>query len=336
MVKILITGANGQLGSAIVVYFNREFPTYELTGTTSSFLKKGDSHLEESTCDPLLEKRIHMIHLDITNTTSLDDIEDILKEQDTVIHTAGYINVHPQTPEETNRLWNVNYSGTCSFFTKCEEAKIKTMIYISSIEAFLSNGVFDINNLNKCDQDSVYGYTKAIATIHFTEKVKIPNKLTIFPSGIISRVHENPAPLMKFIYSIKDSYIQFYPKTNFFFVDGDIVAEKVCSFANICDKYPFLLRNENVIMLGRRWTMYELIDYTKKVMEIDLPVAIAIPDTLLYIASVIGELFGSREINKSVFNILKSTNNLKNDPLSRNPHLVETLANALADEIDLK
>lgn len=313
-INVLVTGANGQVGMNIIEHLS-------LTSNFNIFGMYGKNQ-------PILDSII-CYPLDLT-TISDDDIslQSILKKQDIVIHTAGYINICPKNDEEKKHLANVNQFGTINFFKNCEIAGVETMIYISSIEAFLSKGVFRQENLYSNEHTTLYGSTKANATNYFEQQSTIPRRLTIYPSGIISCAKNKPSPLMNFIYSIPTSYFQFYPKSTFHFLDGEYLSEKVC---NYCENgLPLGLSKS--IMLGRESSMSYLINVTKRInKQIVFPIAIPIPNWLLYYVAEIGEYVGSTELNSTVFKILNSTNELVSDEV-RYPPLTRTIMMAFPDE----
>ena len=310
--KVLVTGANGQLGTNIISYL-RKNTSWNITGM---FGKNKDNCPND----------ISLKSIELTTLTESDpSLIEILGKQDVIIHTAGYINVYPKNEEEKQKLWDVNSKGTINFFRNCERANVETVIYISSIEALLNNGVFDIKNLYSEKHTTIYGSTKAYATRWFKDDSTIPKRMIIYPSGIISKSINRPSPLMNFIYSISNTYIQFYPEAEFYFIDGNTIAEKI---HNSCMNLDFGLTSS--ILLGRKWSIGQIIDITKRIKQnIIFPVSLPIPDWLLYYTAKCGEYIGSSEINNIVFDILTSKNELENDNSVKTPHLFRTLTDAI-------
>ena len=118
--KILITGANGFVGSYIV----------------RAFLKAGYSDIS-------ITKR------ELANTDMIDDLLDSLtvhecdindlvalgeavEDKDIVVHAAAIVSFDPR---EKEYLYKVNVEGTANIVDLCLESKVKKLIHISSIAA---------------------------------------------------------------------------------------------------------------------------------------------------------------------------------------------------------
>ncbi len=128
--KVLVTGANGQLGSAIIELF-----------------EKGGIH-----CIPSDRK-----HIDITSRESV--FEGIKKESpDVVIHTAAYTNVD-LAEQNKEQAFLVNATGTKYLAESAEKIGAK-FCYISTDYVF--NGLSDIpyKELDKTNPINVYGQSK--------------------------------------------------------------------------------------------------------------------------------------------------------------------------------
>ena len=119
MNKILITGANGLLGSNVARRFAEAgFEVIALcrTGSDLSLLKNFVS-------------KIKIIEGDILDIASL---EIALKNIDFVVHTAAVVSY---SPKDRNNMYKVNVEGTANIVNICLDKKIKKLCYVSSIAA---------------------------------------------------------------------------------------------------------------------------------------------------------------------------------------------------------
>lgn len=108
---ILITGANGRIGRALVKYIDANYPDYNLL--------LADLKITE-------ERGINLDVSDLTSVRSAFGESDI----DIVIHLAGLAS--PDTPFE--HLLPVNIVGTYNIFQASSERKVKRVIYASSAQ----------------------------------------------------------------------------------------------------------------------------------------------------------------------------------------------------------
>lgn len=315
---IAITGASGQLGTAVLKKFKDT--KHNITLLLNKPLYSSDAY--------------NIIHFDLTNPNLSNDKNffQILQTIDVVINLAGYINIHPENEDQINLLYTINGFGTINFFKLCEKAKIKKIIYISSIEALLPDDTreFCIDGYFSRKHLTDYGHSKAMATKYILTETLCDNISVIFPSGIISYVKYEPPPLMKFIYSIPDTKIQIYPPVEFYFIDGDLIALKIW---NILEEYnKGIIHNKDIsLMFGNKVYLSDLLIITKKISGNNIfPILFPIPKIFLKIIAYIGEYIQSPTINLVVFDILFAKNNLLGDALGKTKSLYETIQNSFS------
>jgi len=106
--KILLTGSSGFLGSYILDFFNNR--NYKL-------IKVGRS-----------------IKSDIKIDLSISKLSKI--DVDYVIHVAGKAHIIPQTEEEEKEFFKVNYVGTNNLLSGLKTARLKSIIFISSVAVY--------------------------------------------------------------------------------------------------------------------------------------------------------------------------------------------------------
>ena len=119
MNKILITGANGLLGSNVARRFAEAgFEVIALCRARSdlSLLKNFVS-------------KIKIIEGDILDIASL---EIALENIDFVVHTAAVVSY---SPKDRNNMYKVNVEGTANIVNICLDKRIKKLCYVSSIAA---------------------------------------------------------------------------------------------------------------------------------------------------------------------------------------------------------
>lgn len=129
--KILITGANGFLGSNLTKYLSR-YADYEIfamvrPGATINFLH------EIQKCQGASEKKIEIIEADILEEKS---VEKALAGMDIVIHLAGMVSDWGRKED----FLNLNVEGTGRILKGAEKGGVTRVIYLSSLTVHSMNG----------------------------------------------------------------------------------------------------------------------------------------------------------------------------------------------------
>lgn len=137
--KVLLTGANGLLGSNIVrELLNQKYEVVAL--------------IEEGKTPTTLEDLpIQIIYGNIMNLVSL---KAQFKYIDYVIHCAAMTNVWPARCEKT---WDVNVKGTENVIEAAIEHNIKRLIYIGTANSFGFGNDSDLGNESKEYKSDIYG-----------------------------------------------------------------------------------------------------------------------------------------------------------------------------------
>lgn len=140
--KILITGAKGQLGSQII-----------------NIIKKGSSEIGEISSDV---KNADIIGIDVEelDITDITATKAYIKEvkPDVVINPAAYTNVDGCETNE-DLAFKVNSLGARNLAIACEEIGAK-LIHISTDYVFNGVGIKPFKEYDKVGPQSVYGTTK--------------------------------------------------------------------------------------------------------------------------------------------------------------------------------
>ncbi|HRQ31453.1 MAG TPA: SDR family oxidoreductase [Saprospiraceae bacterium] len=118
--KILVTGANGFLGSYIVRHLLNEGYLHILAGC------RAGSNLEMLSG---LEDHVELTELDILDVCRL---EELINEVDAVIHTAATVSFEPRLRET---MYKVNVEGTANLVNVCLGKPIIKFVHISSVAA---------------------------------------------------------------------------------------------------------------------------------------------------------------------------------------------------------
>ena len=150
--KILVTGANGFIGSALIKYLNN-FPNFLVIGMVRSIK---DTSLSNS-----IEFRLGEIGSDDKSIVNMSDI-------DVVIHTAG--RAHIMNDNSTNPIEefrSINTYGTIDLARSAEMSGVKRFIFLSSIkvngESTNINAPFSIDSIeNPQDAYSISKYEAEI------------------------------------------------------------------------------------------------------------------------------------------------------------------------------
>ena len=115
--KVLVTGANGFLGSWLTKRLLHE-------GHTVSALVRKNSDLSE-----LFDVKPNYVYGDVTDSESL---KTSFKNQEVVFHLAGLV---AYNKKDRPQMDQVNVQGTANVIEACAEFKIPQLLYVSSVVA---------------------------------------------------------------------------------------------------------------------------------------------------------------------------------------------------------
>lgn len=217
MNRVLITGANGLVGSATTRKFMEE-------GYKVSALCRAGSDL--SLLKDIASK-INIIEGDILDIHSL---ENALENQDFVIHTAALVSF---APKDRNQMFKVNVEGTANLVNICLEKKIKKLCHVSSIAALgrptsasenINGGIIDENQKwEDSPLNSNYAKSKYEAELEIWRgEAEGLNVVVVNPSIILGEGdwHKSSTQLFKYVY---DQH-KYYTNGNLNYVDvNDLV-----------------------------------------------------------------------------------------------------------------
>lgn len=152
MKKILITGANGLIGS----YISRQL--LKNTAHDIYAIKRASSNL---TLLETVSNKIKWIEGDLR---SLEKIESQLAGMDLIIHTAGIVSYHK---EDIQLMYQVNHHSTRELVNLCLTHGIKDFIFLSSVSA-INHGRPDLtidesSRFTEGSHNTDYGKSKHLA-----------------------------------------------------------------------------------------------------------------------------------------------------------------------------
>ncbi|SHJ34977.1 Nucleoside-diphosphate-sugar epimerase [Dethiosulfatibacter aminovorans DSM 17477] len=164
MKKVLITGANGMIGSALV---NELIDKYELV-----LLDKYTNRIEQYSDKALIIKE------------SLSDMEkwqDSLEDVYCVVHLAAAVHWVPKTVEEEKQFIKTNAEGTKDLFEICSGKGVDKFLFLSTNDVYEASNEL-ITEETETNPTSVYGKSKLLGEKYITE-----NNADVNPSVCIFR-----------------------------------------------------------------------------------------------------------------------------------------------------
>jgi nucleoside-diphosphate-sugar epimerase len=145
--EVLVTGANGFLGKAIVKELEKGNNLFSLSRTSGNYKIS-------------LER----------------EVPGFKQSFDLVIHAAGKAHSVPKTESERKLFYDVNVTGTENLLKGFENARIpKQFVFISSVSVYGQEFGKDINERHKLEAKDAYGLSKIEAEVLVTEWCKIHN-----------------------------------------------------------------------------------------------------------------------------------------------------------------
>ena len=136
MIKLLLTGASGFLGSQMKPILSRE---YDVT----SLGKRCDNDIQ---CDLSKEEAF------------------VNERYDVVVHAAGKAHVFPRSSEEIAAFYDVNYNGTINLCKALEKAGCpKCFVFISTVAVYGSDSGEGIHEDHPLNGKTPYAKSKILA-----------------------------------------------------------------------------------------------------------------------------------------------------------------------------
>jgi len=269
--KILLTGSSGFLGSYILEFLiNKNYEVTKVGRSVKSDIK---------------------IDLSLNKLTKID--------VDCVIHVAGKAHVIPQTEEEKNEFFRVNYIGTNNLLYGLDTKKLQSIIFISTVAVYGKEVGELIDEKSPLLGNTPYALSKIQAEQSIID-FGIKNNIKTVVLRLPLVTGENPlGNLRSIIKAIKKGY--------YFRIGKGEAKKSIISATDIANLIPELFDLNGVYNLtDTRHPMISEIDsiiankFKKKIKSI--------PINLIKVVAKIGDLFYFLPFNSSKFE--KLTKNL--------------------------
>jgi dihydroflavonol-4-reductase len=286
---IYITGATGHIGNNLIRKFHQEMVDYRILARKIS-----------NSIEPFKDKVI------LGDVFSYDFLNQNLKENDTLIHLAAYINLKNDKEDLTAKI---NFEGVKMIADFCLEKSIY-LIYTSSTDC-ITNSEYNLAEPDEIYLESLEGYyqkSKARATNYLLKLSKEQNLkcMIIYPSAVIGINDFKPSAVGKEIKRCFKRKVCFYFHGGYNFVDVENVALAIYNGMSYNITGSYILSGEYISL----YKMYKLIftNLNRKVLMIKIPVYLVklmtklLPKYKIMINALLTEHNFS---NKKMVNILK-------------------------------
>lgn len=199
----VVTGATGHLGQALLAALSAR------DEKTAVLLRSRAQHA-------LVAPGTDIHYGDIGDRASL---VRAFTGADIVFHSAALIAIVSNRYKE---LYRVNVEGTKNVIDACREARVKRLVYTSSVEALgiASPGstVTEAAGFNPDHVHLEYAKTKALASM-MVQKAADVDPVIVSPTAIIGPYDRRPSALGRMIYDAMTRRLIGYPDGGFDFVD---------------------------------------------------------------------------------------------------------------------
>lgn len=176
----VVTGGRGYVGYALVKELEARGERMRL------FLRSDSSYFEGIECEKAFG--------DICNA---EDLEKAFEGAETVYHVAGMVDTGTAHNE---KLWKVNVEGTKNVVAACKKCGVRTLIYVSSVDAIPVSDDDKITEISSFNPDLIegeYGKTKAVATQYVLDSASDELKVcVVHPSCCIGPYDNNETSMM--------------------------------------------------------------------------------------------------------------------------------------------
>lgn len=147
MKKLLITGANGMVGYALV----------------KNFIGRYRLILVDKYTDKINEyKNVDTIDIVKCDLSEMNRWDDVLKDVYCVIHLAAVVHSVPKTDEEIKNYYNINLNATAKLYKYAQKNKIKKFLFFSTNDVYEPSEEM-INEKILPSASSIYGQSKLLA-----------------------------------------------------------------------------------------------------------------------------------------------------------------------------
>lgn len=208
--KVLVTGAAGHLGNVLVrelLEHGYEVRAMVLPNEDVSALVGLD------------------VEIKLGNVLDSKSLERVLKGIDYVFHMAGIVCI---VPGEDELVWNVNVEGTRNVLKAAKKAKIKRLVYTSSIHALSRHWKGTIDEEVPFDPDNpvgTYDRTKATASLAVNQAIKEGlDAVIVCPTGVVGPYDFRGSSMGELVNDLSQHHVHMLVEGAYDFVDVRDVA----------------------------------------------------------------------------------------------------------------
>ena len=144
----VVTGGSGYVGFALLKELDARGENMRI------IIRKDSPHFSSIKCEKVFG-----------DVCDYDSLLKAFEGADVVYHVAGVVDI---TGTKDELVWNVNYEGTRNVVEACKECGVKTLIYVSSVDAIpVSDDMEEIVEINRFKPgmlEGTYAKTKALAS----------------------------------------------------------------------------------------------------------------------------------------------------------------------------
>ncbi len=266
----------------------------------------------------------------VGDVRDVSTLEDAFAGAEKVFHVAGLIAI---IPGKAHLLDEINVKGTRNVVEACIRAKVKRLIYTSSVHALadIPLGATIDENIPISPDLAVgdYGKSKAKATIEVLKGVERGlDAVVVCPAGVIGPFDFRPSRMGRVILSCLKKSPNLCPKGAYNFVDvrdvarGEILAAKRGKTGEV-----YILSGEIINVADMEYTVKQLVGLPTRILEVPLSLCKAAASLVTWVS----KLFRKEPVftSESLY-ILQSNCNLSNEKAKKHlGFIVDTIRDTI-------
>lgn len=268
MIKVLVTGANGLLGTNTVLELLKQgFIVNALVRKKSSFIKYSHPNL-------------HLIEGDITD---YDSLNQAVKGCEFVIHTAA---LTAQNFLKYSDYHEVNINGTKNIIKICKQNNVKRLVYVGTANTFGYGSLENLGNENLKMKEPYLSALYALSKLEAQELIDSSSDsidiVTISPTFMLGAYDSKPSS-GKIILMAMNKKILFYPLGGKNFVHVNDVAKGIVKALKTGIRGEcYIFANENISYKD----FFKLVCKTNN----NKPLLVKLPKLILLVVVFIGDV----------------------------------------------
>lgn len=275
---IVVTGATGHIGNVLV----------------KTLVKRGEKVrafvMPSESLIPLAGLDVDHFYGDVRDIKAL---QEGFRDAEVVYHLAGIISIS----KKSKNIYDVNVEGTKNVIKACLDCKVKRLVYMSSIHAFVEPPkgipIIETKDFDPSKVIGEYAKSKAMATIEVLNATsKGLDVVIVHPTGVIGPYEYKLSNIGQMIYNFMKGKIHFYINGAYDFVD---VRDVALGTILACEKGR---SGENYILSGEQITVKRIFEILSEAFNIKCPsveVPIWIARSVAPIWEFAHDLFKSKE-----------------------------------------